>query len=536
MEHYLPEIFWHDRKALLSVDFQKIEQKDRYKIVTTSVQKEVRIWEFEFEVVNGKNERASLAVNFVANLVGHSGAVNVARFSPDGKLLASGDCEGSIFVWKVGPITAQNDLIVSGSDDMPPNKENWIRARQPFRHDSDVCALCWNLDGTLIASVSNDDSVLVHNVLTGKRVWSIRNHHHFPEGIVWDPRGKYLITLSTDRKLDIIDAVKGSKLKCISSAELPDTFIHDVQMKKGVYKLFHDDQLMSFSRGCDFSPDGELLFAPCAHLEVHESNVYGTYVFRRKDFPKSQPFAFLPSSQPTHRVACCPLMFSLCPNVKENALGVPYRILWAIMTKDSVTVYDSQSFYPFAYVDNIHYNNLSDIAWSPDGSILLISSLEGYCSFLRFDLSSVGEVMESVPSPPPSPVLVQPKKKGRPPKCETENPAASPKAAEKGLLASDPVQSAEVTPSRPLVGTKITTPKTRSIINYFKKSSASISKAHIAEKEDNHNNIDLDITIISEPCPEVAPVQSSSTSTPTAASTKVKKRASLISVPPITLD
>uniref|UniRef100_A0A914R9L0 Uncharacterized protein n=1 Tax=Parascaris equorum TaxID=6256 RepID=A0A914R9L0_PAREQ len=53
----------------------------------------------------------------------------------------------------------------------------------------------------------------------------IRNFRHFPNGVVWDPRGKYLVAMSTDRKLDIIDAAKGSKLKCIWS----------VHMKAGIF-------------------------------------------------------------------------------------------------------------------------------------------------------------------------------------------------------------------------------------------------------------------------------------------------------------
>lgn len=66
-----------------------------------------------------------------------------------------------------------------------------------------------------------------------------------------------------------------------------------------------------------------------------------------------------------------------------NFFRLPYRVVWAIMTKDSVSLYDSQSKLPFAYIDNIHYNSLSDVVWSYDGRVLLITSLEGYCSFVR---------------------------------------------------------------------------------------------------------------------------------------------------------
>lgn len=39
MEHYLPEIFWHDRQGLLSVDFQKSSKKNggHYKVIVPNL-------------------------------------------------------------------------------------------------------------------------------------------------------------------------------------------------------------------------------------------------------------------------------------------------------------------------------------------------------------------------------------------------------------------------------------------------------------------------------------------------------------------
>jgi hypothetical protein len=46
MKHYMPQISWHDRSAILSIDFQRnsIDLKnDHYKLVTGSIQKEIRV-------------------------------------------------------------------------------------------------------------------------------------------------------------------------------------------------------------------------------------------------------------------------------------------------------------------------------------------------------------------------------------------------------------------------------------------------------------------------------------------------------------
>lgn len=100
--HFMPEICWHDRQAILSIDIQpkqpikteavnynkSLEEKDLpwcklQRIATASFQKEVRIWNFFFEP---GEPSPSLSVNFLANLTAHPKQPNVVRFSPDGLL------------------------------------------------------------------------------------------------------------------------------------------------------------------------------------------------------------------------------------------------------------------------------------------------------------------------------------------------------------------------------------------------------------------------------------------------------------------
>ncbi|PIO60666.1 WD domain, G-beta repeat protein [Teladorsagia circumcincta] len=69
--------------------------------------------------------------------------------------LASGDSDGRIAVWQL----SDTPNIAPAIDDLPPNKENWI-----LNHDSEVTSVAWSPDGKLLASVSNDESLLVHDV------------------------------------------------------------------------------------------------------------------------------------------------------------------------------------------------------------------------------------------------------------------------------------------------------------------------------------------------------------------------------------
>lgn len=48
----------------------------------------------------------------------------------------------------------------------------------------------------------------------------------------------------------------------------------------------------------------------------------------------------------------------------DNTLQLPYRVVFAVASEDSIFFYDSQQSLPFGYVSNIHYHTLSDLTWS----------------------------------------------------------------------------------------------------------------------------------------------------------------------------
>jgi len=161
---------------------------------------------------------------------------------------------------------------------------------------------------------------------------------------------------------------------------------------------------MSFVRSADFSPDGQHLFVPSGHLEIGKNNVYTSYVFARSDMDR--PIAILPSNSPTFIARCCPIAFELRSDSTEKFIDLPYRLVWAMVSNNAITLFDSQHSMPFAYMDNIHYNSITDLQWSSNGRVMLIASLEGYCSFILFGEDEIGIPLQPVlPVPPPSPSL-----------------------------------------------------------------------------------------------------------------------------------
>ncbi|CAD6581065.1 MAG: hypothetical protein TREMPRED_002918 [Tremellales sp. Tagirdzhanova-0007] len=81
---------------------------------------------------------------------------------------------------------------------------------------------------------------------------------------------------------------------------------------------------------------------------------------------------------------------------KEKPLGsvfaLPYRLLYAVACQDSVLLYDTQQAGPIAIFRGLHYAGFTDVAWSPDGQALMLSSADGYCSIVVFDMAELGTV------------------------------------------------------------------------------------------------------------------------------------------------
>ncbi|KAL2060541.1 hypothetical protein VTL71DRAFT_9182 [Oculimacula yallundae] len=73
------------------------------------------------------------------------------------------------------------------------------------------------------------------------------------------------------------------------------------------------------------------------------------------------------------------------------AFSLPYRMIYAVATEDSVLMYDTQQQTPLCIVSNLHCATFTDLTWSNDGLTLLMTSSDGFCSTLTFAPGELGE-------------------------------------------------------------------------------------------------------------------------------------------------
>ncbi|KAF9531090.1 WD40-repeat-containing domain protein [Crepidotus variabilis] len=68
-----------------------------------------------------------------------------------------------------------------------------------------------------------------------------------------------------------------------------------------------------------------------------------------------------------------------------SVFALPYRLLFAVVTMDTVAIYDTQQSGPICLLTKLHYDEFTDMSWSPDGQCLILSSRDGYCTLIAFD-------------------------------------------------------------------------------------------------------------------------------------------------------
>ncbi|KAK0499902.1 WD40 repeat-like protein [Armillaria luteobubalina] len=72
-------------------------------------------------------------------------------------------------------------------------------------------------------------------------------------------------------------------------------------------------------------------------------------------------------------------------SASNSVFALPYRMLFAVVTMDTVAIYDTQQAGPVCLLTKLHYDEFTDASWSPDGQSLILSSRDGYCTLIVFD-------------------------------------------------------------------------------------------------------------------------------------------------------
>ncbi|MCY3759810.1 MAG: T9SS type A sorting domain-containing protein [Gemmatimonadetes bacterium] len=142
---------------------------DGTRLVSGSADGAVRLW----DVATGSS----------SSLEGHAGKVASVSFSPDGATLASGS-ENSVLLW---------DLGTGGTSSLEG-------------HSAVVRSVAISPDGRTLASGSEDNSVKLWDLGTGKNTVTLHNHLKAVTSVAFSPGGALLVSASEDQTVRLWDS------------------------------------------------------------------------------------------------------------------------------------------------------------------------------------------------------------------------------------------------------------------------------------------------------------------------------------------
>ncbi|XP_075498381.1 chromatin assembly factor 1 subunit FAS2-like isoform X1 [Primulina tabacum] len=368
------QINWHDTKPVLTCDFHPQSSI----LATGGADYDIKLW----ATVSGKDQTKAPGVTYQSSLSHHNSAVNVLRFSPSGEQLASGADGGELILWKLNSTDAG---------------EVWKVLKSLAFHRKDVLDLQWSNDGTHLISGSVDNTCIIWDAKKGSVHQILDGHFHYVQGVAWDPLMKYAASISSDRTCRVYinkpsksKAVEKTNYVCQHVIAKAEPQIAE-ESKSTRSHLFHDETLPSFFRRLSWSPDGSFLLVPAGSYKSTPASepINTTYAFSRQDL--SRPAVMLPgANKPVVAVRFCPMTFKLRESKTSPFFQFPYRLIFAVATLNSLYLYDTESIQPLVIIAGVHYAAITDIAWSPTGNFLALSSQDGYCTLLEFESQELG--------------------------------------------------------------------------------------------------------------------------------------------------
>jgi chromatin assembly factor 1 subunit B len=368
----------------------------------------------------------------------HCEGVVDLSWSSDSKRFAVGTIDSCLIIYE------DKHFDMNACNPETHQKESeWQQVFRNAEHGSFVQGVSYDPLGVYIASMGNDRVVRVFPRKTPpkskKKV--LRPANDGSTNMVTPPQDhqRMVQQLLMDSKVEI-GKIKRIKQRLITTMEEDDAVATEnvdncdqgeqhqqvAQQRQIKQKLFVDESnCESFFRRLSWTADGAFLVTPAAlwHANGHaeqdnassddehssSSPTFSTYLFARHKF--EEPYRVLAGlDKPSVVVRPNPVLFELpaaaIDGAKENQSpsdsdgnngdrtpcksGLPYRSIFAVLTLDSVLIYDTYHVHPLSVMQGLHYAGLTDCCWSQDGMNLLVCSSDGYITIVNFSEGELG--------------------------------------------------------------------------------------------------------------------------------------------------
>jgi protein HIRA/HIR1 len=278
-------------------------------------------------------------------------------------------------------------MIVIGTNEPPP-VENWRVFRRLIGHDNDVQDLGWSEDSSILVSIGLDSKVVVWSGHTFEKLKTLSQHQSHVKGIAFDPANKYFATASDDRTIKVFRF----------TSPPPNATAHDqvnnFMLETTIVAPFANSPLTTYFRRCSWSPDGNHIAA----ANAVNGPVSSVAIVNRGTWDSD--INLIGHEGPVEVCAFSPRMFyrERLEPVHLDSQGIPIMpsvtVIACAGQDKTLSVWNTSYARPFVITQELFSKPITDLAWTPDGETLFLTSLDGGIMAAVFESGELGYVAD----------------------------------------------------------------------------------------------------------------------------------------------
>ena len=270
-----------------------------------------------------------------------------------------------------------------GSNEPPP-VENWKILKRLIGHENDVQDLGWAHDSSILVSVGLDSKIVVWSGHTFEKLKTLSVHQSHVKGITFDPANKYFATASDDRTIKLFRF----------SSPAPNATAHDslnnFVLEHTIVAPFTSSPLTTYFRRCSWSPDGNHIAAanavngPVSSVAIINRGVWDSDI------------NLIGHEGPTEVCTFSPRLFSKYESSADTTDNSGYTtqplvtVIACAGQDKTLSIWNTSSSRPLIVCQDLAGKSISDLAWTPDGTTIFATSLDGSIVALEFERGELG--------------------------------------------------------------------------------------------------------------------------------------------------
>ena len=221
---------------------------------------------------------------------------------------------------------------------------------------------------------------------TFEKLKSLSVHQSHVKGITFDPANKYFATASDDRSIKLFRF----------TSPAPNATAHDslnnFVLEHTINAPFASSPLTTYFRRCSWSPDGNHIAAanavngPVSSVAIINRGLWDSDI------------NLIGHEGPTEVCTFSPRLFSKNEMSAETTDNNGYTtqplvtVIACAGQDKTLSIWNTSSSRPLVVCQDLAGKSISDLAWTPDGSTLFASSLDGSIIALEFERGELGYV------------------------------------------------------------------------------------------------------------------------------------------------